>query len=301
MTRSRELETVAGLTAGFLLIPAAVVLALLYPCTGGGGSPPAPPAPATVAAPAPPPPETLQAKLMAAIPAGPDGDSIRRGRDIVEKTYETLPANVGNGLHCTSCHLDGGTVPGSAPWIGLPGAFPEYRARSGKVDTLPERINDCFERSMNGKALDPKGADMAAILAYMDFISRDAPGGKPPPGRGFRRIEPRLQPDRQAGAEKWATRCASCHGADGAGVLVDGKYAFPPTWGDRSFNIGAGMARLDTAAAFIRHNMPRGAGGTLSDQDAYDIADFMIYQPRPDFAGKGKDWPKGGKPSDARY
>ena len=226
---------------------------------------------------------------------------IRRGREIVEKTHETLPDHVGNGLHCTSCHLDGGTLAGAGPWIGLPAVFPEYRARSGKADSLPRRINDCFERSMNGKALDESGNDMAAILAYLDFISRDAPGGKPPPGRGFPRINPPPTPDRQAGAEKYATRCASCHGADGGGILVEGKYQFPALWGDRSFNIGAGMARLDTAAAFIHANMPRGAGGTLSAQDAYDIADFMIFQPRPDFAGKVNDWPKGGKPRDARY
>ena len=69
-------------------------------------------------------------KLMAAISEGPAGDSIRRGREIVGKTFETLPDNVGNGLHCTSCHLDGGTLAGAGPWIGLPGVFPEYRARA---------------------------------------------------------------------------------------------------------------------------------------------------------------------------
>ena len=74
---------------------------------------------------------------------------------------------------------------------------------------------------MNGKALDPDGADMHAILEYIDFLSRDAPGGKPPPGRGFKRIDPPPTPDRQTGAEKYATRCASCHGADGAGIVAD--------------------------------------------------------------------------------
>jgi len=44
--------------------------------------------------------------------------------------------------------------------------------------------------------------------------------------------------------------------------------AFPAPWGPSSFNNGAGMARLDTAAAFIGANMPRGTTGTLSAQDA---------------------------------
>ena len=201
---------------------------------------------------------------MAQIPDGAAGAAIRRGRELVEHTHELRPANVGNGLHCTSCHLDGGTLANAGPWIGLPAVFPEFRARSGKVDSLSRRVNDCFERSMNGTALDPDSEDMAAILGYMTFISRAAPDGRPPPGRGFPRITPPPAPDRQAGAEKFATRCASCHGADGAGLLADGKYAVPAVWGPRSFNIGAGMARLDTAAAFIRANMPRGAGGTLS-------------------------------------
>jgi len=297
MASSSGFADLARISIGLLVIPVAAVLGVIYSGRHSEVSSPGP----TASVEPPAQPESPLMKLMAAIPNGPAGDSIRRGREIVEKTFETLPDNVGNDLHCTSCHLDGGTLPGAGPWIGLPAVFPEYRARSGKLDSMPRRINDCFERSMNGKALDPDGTDMAAILDYIELISRDAPGGKPPPGRGFKRIDPPPSPDRKAGAEKYATRCASCHAPDGAGMLADGRYAFPALWGDRSFNIGAGMARLDTAAAFIRANMPRGASGTLSDQDAYDIADFVIYQPRPDFSGKVNDWPKGGKPRDARY
>ncbi len=284
----------AKVTIGLLAVPVAAIFGVVYSGMTGSEHPP-------TASVQPAPPAAAPTNKLATIPEGAAFDSTRRGQAIVEKTFETLPENVGNGLHCTSCHLDGGTLAGAGPWIGLPPVFPEYRARSGRMDSLPRRVNDCFERSMNGTALDPEGQDMAAILDYMNFISRDAPGGKPPPGRGFKRIEPPMTPDREAGAQKYATRCASCHGADGAGIVADGKYTFPPVWGDRSFNIGAGMARLDTASAFIRANMPRGAAGTLSDQDAYDIADFMIHQPRPDFAGKVHDWPKGGKPRDARY
>jgi len=296
MASSGELAYSVKIAVGFLVVPVVAVVGVIY-----SGRTTSQPPPAATVQPAQPAALDPLARTLAAIPEGPAGASIHRGYEIVSKTFETLPGNVGNGLHCTSCHLDGGTLAGAGPWIGLPAVFPELRARSGKRDPLPRRINDCFERSMNGTALAPEGADMAAIFDYINFISRDAPGGKPPPGRGFKRIEPPRTPDRAAGAQKYATRCASCHGADGAGLLADGKYAFPPVWGERSFNIGAGMARLDTAAAFIRANMPRGAGGTLSDQDAYDIADFMIYQPRPDFAGKVHDWPQGGKPRDARY
>lgn len=299
MAQSPGHGSIVALTSiGLVAVPLVLILGVMHFDGNDGGGPAVT---TTAAVEQSKPPEPPLAQMMAKVPPGSAGESIRRGREIVEKTYETVPDHVGNGLHCTSCHLEGGTLAGAGPWIGLPAVFPEYRARSGKADSLPQRINDCFERSMNGKALDENGNDMMAILAYINFISRDAPGGKPPPGRGFPRIQPAPTPDRQAGAEKYATRCASCHGADGGGMLTEGNYQFPPLWGDRSFNIGAGMARLDTAAAFVHANMPRGAGGTLSAQDAYDIADFMIFQPRPDFAGKVNDWPKGGKPRDARY
>jgi thiosulfate dehydrogenase len=236
------------------------------------------------------------------IPAGPAGDAIRRGRDLVTRTRELLPNNVGADLHCTSCHLNGGTVAKAGPWVGIVGVFPEYRARAGRVTTLEDRVDECFERSMNGKPLPRKSPEMRAIVAYMSWLSREIPAGHPVEGRGFPRAKAPPEPDRGRGKAIFEQRCVACHGQDGAGRSgPDGAYLFPALWGERSFNVGAGMARLDTAAAFVRWNMPLGAGGTLSEQDAYDVADYFIHQPRPDFAGKENDWPKGGKPRDARY
>jgi len=248
--------------------------------------------------------ETKPAPELEARPAPvtSESDAIRRGKLLVSRTKEELPGHVGNGLHCTSCHLKDGTQKNAGPWVGLVGMFPEYRARNAKKNTIEERVNDCFERSMNGKPLPTDGPEMTAIVAYMKFLSKDVPPGREVEGRGFARIKPAPTPNREHGKELYATRCASCHGADGAGITgPDGAYVFPALWGDRSFNIGAGMARLHTAAAFVKGNMPLGQGGTLSDQDAYDIADWFIHQPRPDLPGKEKDWPNGGKPDDARY
>ena len=88
--------------------------------------------------------------------------------------------------------------------------------------------------------------------------------------------------------------------AKGCPVLM-ASPSFRRCGGDRSFNISAGMARQNTAAAFVRWNMPLGQGGSLSDQDAQDLAAFFTVQPRPDFARKGEDWAHGGRPADARY
>ena len=239
---------------------------------------------------------------LATIPEGPVGDAVRRGQLLVSRTREELPDNVGNGLHCTSCHLQGGTVANAGPWIGITGVFPEFRTRNAKVNVLQDRVNDCFERSMNGTPLAPDSADMTAIIAYMTWLSQGVPSGVPIEGRGFARIKDAPTPDPDHGALVYGQKCSACHGAEGAGLETpDGGYLYPALWGDHSYNIGAGMSRLDTAAAFVKWNMPLGQGGTLSDQEAYDVAAYFIAKPRPDFALKAADWPDGGKPRDARY
>ena len=87
------------------------------------------------------------------IPAGPYGDAVRRGRALVLATRDSLPAHVGNKLRCTSCHLDAGRRE-TGSWVGAFARYPQYRPRSGVVETIEYRVNDCFRRSMNGTALD---------------------------------------------------------------------------------------------------------------------------------------------------
>jgi thiosulfate dehydrogenase len=221
---------------------------------------------------------------------------IRHGRDLVSATRQHLPRHVGNSLSCTSCHLEAGRRPKAAPFAGVPLDFPQYRARSGRVDTLEDRINDCFRRSLNGKPLAKDSRDMRAMIAYMTWLSKGIPAGKQAEGRGIPRIAPKRPADPEAGKRLYAASCASCHGQDGAGM---GGY--PPLWGPRSFTIGAGMARMHTLAAFIRWNMPLGDGGSLSPEEAYDLAAYVLSHERPDYAAKHLDWPRGGKPEDAPY
>ncbi|MCH3072690.1 c-type cytochrome, partial [Listeria monocytogenes] len=79
----------------------------------------------------------------------------------------------------------------------------------------------------------------------------------------------------ERGAKVYAAQCAICHGADGQGQMALGQTVCPPLWGAQSFNWGAGMHRINTAASFIKYNMPLGKPGTLSDRDAWDVAAFM--------------------------
>jgi thiosulfate dehydrogenase len=236
------------------------------------------------------------------IPDGPVGEAIRYGYKVLSETQTYAKDYVGNGLNCTSCHLDGGRAPNAGPWVGVWGVFPEYRTRNAKMNSLQDRVNDCFERSMNGKALPNESKEMQGILGYMWWLSQGVPTGASVEGRGFKRIKAEREPDEAIGKTLFAAKCAACHGVDGQGQRgPKGEYLYPALWGNQSFNIGAGMARLNTAAPFIKWNMPRGQGGSLSDQEAYDIAAYFTRQPRPDLADKHNDWPKGDKPKDARY
>ena len=255
----------------------------------------------TTAAPAQVTSAPFNVPAESAIPSGPRGDAIRKGKTLLTNTAALLPDNVGNGLTCTNCHLKGGTVQSAAPWVGLWGVFPEYRSRSAKVITLSERINDCFERSMNGKALSYTSDAMIAMLSYIQWLSTGVPTGQSVVGRGFKELDRHSVPDAASGKVLYMAKCVACHGADGEGIKdPKGGYVFPPIWGNQSFNDGAGMARTFTAAAFIKHNMPLGQEGSLTGQEALDIAQFFTHQPRPEYPGKSGDWPNGGKPIDAR-
>jgi thiosulfate dehydrogenase len=220
------------------------------------------------------------------IPAGPEGDAVRLGRQLTNDTRKQLPRNVGNRLNCSSCHIAGGTQSNAGPFVGLTALFPMYNARDGRVISLQTRINDCFERSMNGHSLAWDSKEMSAMLMYIRWLSTGVPVGSQVAGRGMGRVDASLKPDRARGATIYAAKCASCHGPQGAGTPDgSGGFVFPPVWGKQSYNTGAGMARTDTAAAFIKSKMPMGQPDSLSDQDAIDVADFVAHQPRPVFTG----------------
>ena len=245
-----------------------------------------------------------------AIMSEPNAKQILYGQRLLNETKRLLPDNTGANMNCNSCHIAKGKVPLGDPYIISFNTYPTYKARAGKEVNLKERINGCFKRSMNGKPLKPDSQEMAAMIAYMQWLSKTVPHTQTVNIKNAGKIDKNLVPDPVRGEKIYQAQCASCHGANGEGKKDQlGIIAFPPLWGDESFNIGAGMARTYTAAAFVKYNMPMGIqteglwghGGVLSDQDAVDVAQFFSHQPRPDFPDKVNDWPKGDKPKDARY
>lgn len=238
-----------------------------------------------------------------------NAEQVVYGMRLMTETKALLPDNVGNGLNCSSCHLNGGTVAKASPFVGVASQFPRYAARAGREIDLQDRINGCFKRSMHGKPVPKKSKEMQAMVAYFQWMNNGYKMNDKIPGRGIGKIDDAIVPDKNNGKKIYEAQCAVCHGQNGQGVQKpDGSYVFPAVWGDDSFNIGAGMARTYTAAAFIKSNMPMGHStrfplghGGLSDQDAVDVAEYFSHVKRPDFAEKANDWPNGEKPKDARY
>lgn len=119
---------------------------------------------------------------------------------------------------------------------------------------------------------------MRALVAYIEWLSRDGIKGKAYKGWGLVKLAA-LTGDSVAGKATYAAQCAACHGADGAGV----PPVLPALWGPNSYNDGAGMNKPAKMAAFVIYNMPQNHPGTLTPQQAYDVAAFVYSKPRPKF------------------
>ncbi|MCR6631956.1 MAG: c-type cytochrome [Magnetospirillum sp.] len=258
-------------------------------------------------------PVPFAAPKDSAIPKTEQGELILLGKRLMSETKRLLPDNVGAQMNCTSCHLSGAKLAVGSPLVGTANAFPQYNPRAGREVTLTERINGCFLRSMNGKPLKPESQEMKAMLAYTEWLATALPKGATKiqgKGIGLVKLDKTLVANPENGKRIYGQQCAMCHGDNGEGMKdAQGEILFPPLWGDESFNIGAGMARTYTAAAFVLNNMPvghgmnsvLGQGGAMTQQEAVDVAEYFSHQPRPDFPAKVNDWPKDPKPKDARY
>jgi thiosulfate dehydrogenase len=223
------------------------------------------------------------------LPANAWGDLVREGREIFVDTNARAPRYAGNGLTCASCHLGEGRKPDAAPLWGAWPMYPTYRGKNDDVNTFQMRIQDCFRFSLDGMMPPLQSREIEAITAYAQWLARGIPSGASVPGRGFVQIKRDIEPSGDRGRVVYGMKCAVCHGDDGQGVkAADGeRYQFPPLWGADSFNRGAGMYTVRTAAAYIKGNMPLGRGMSLADQEAYDVALFIRLKDRPIDPRKG--------------
>ena len=231
----------------------------------------------------------------------PNAEDIKYGRELIANTSAYLGPNgkvkkMSNGMNCQNCHLNAGTAPLGNNYGAVASTYPKVRARSGQMEDIPKRINDCFERSLNGNALERNSKEMIAMIAYMEWLGKDVQKGESPTGSGIYEV-PFLEraADPIKGKAVYDQQCQSCHMEDGQGMMKPDKtgYTYPPLWGDNSYNHGAGLFRMSRFAGYVKTNMPLGATferPLLTDEEAWDVAAYVNSMPRP-VKDLSKDWP----------
>ncbi len=231
----------------------------------------------------------------------PNAEELNYGKELVANTAEYLGPKgkvkaISNGMNCQNCHLQAGTAPFGNNYGAVAATYPKFRARSGTEEDIQKRINDCFERSLNGKPLARDSKEMKAMVAYINWVGKEVPKGEIPIGSGLYEV-PLL--DRAADPIKgklvYEKQCASCHQTDGKGMAKpDGSgYLYPPLWGENSYNHGAGLYRITRFAGYIKANMPLGATfeqPILSDEESWDLAAYVNSMERPT-KDLSQDWP----------
>jgi thiosulfate dehydrogenase len=250
-----------------------------------------------------------QAMSMDALVHEKDPGLIKYGRELIANTSVYLGPKgkvraMSNGMNCQNCHLDAGTRPWGNNYGAVLSTYPKFRGRSGSVENIQKRINDCIERSLNGQSLDTNSREMRAIKSYIEFIGQFVPKDSIPAGTGIWKLKNlKRAADPVKGQIAYEQKCVTCHGQNGEGVMnTEGNaYTYPPLWGGHSYNIGAGLYRLSRFAGYIKSNMPFGATydkPQLTDEESWDIAAYVNSRPRPS-KDLSKDWPKiSAKPTD---
>jgi thiosulfate dehydrogenase len=265
------------------------------------------------------------------IPRNPLSDTTYKDSDTREQilfgfkvftnpSYETAFIS-GNSLSCNNCHLNAGQREKALPLVGISEAYPEFNRRAGRLITIEDRIIECFKRSMdasrpekalhdtavNDNSMDRmrQSKEVRAIVAYLGWLSNGIQKGRKISWRGQNSVpqEKYIPPDRMDTARGhllYTEKCVSCHREDGEGVFIGDKKT-GPLWGEESWNDGAGAARVYTLAGILRYTMPYLDPGSLTDEEAQNIAAYINSKPRPVYPFKAQDYPGTLPPQDAVY
>ena len=245
--------------------------------------------------------------LITDIPTGPFGEKVSYGYQLITKTSDFIGPlakeqkmrYAGNNLSCNNCHLNAGRKIGSGSFVGVTNRYPQFRGRENKTGSMEERINGCMERSMNGKVMPENSTEMQAMIAYMGWLSEGVPGEIEKLYKGYVKVDiPSFKVDTTKGKILYELKCMHCHNKNGEGLKKVGSefsgYTYPPLGGSDTFNDGAGMNRVITAAEFIIGNMPLGAtydSPQVTDEEAFHIAGYINTFARPKKNNKELDFP----------
>jgi thiosulfate dehydrogenase len=230
-----------------------------------------------------------------------EGSLIRYGRELIVNTSKYLGpkgmvAHISNGMNCQNCHINAGTLPFGNAFSAVASTYPKFRERSGKVESIEFRVNECMERSLNGSRLDSNSNEMRAMVAYLKWLGNGVPKEVKPKGAGTEELKfLAVRADTAKGRVVYTANCQRCHGKNGEGVLADDSvvYVYPPLWGSHSYAMSAGMYRLTRLSGFVKNNMPFGTTyqkPLLTDEEAWNVSAFINSQPRPQKLFS-YDWP----------
>lgn len=242
-----------------------------------------------------------QAPDMNELPYNDKGNLIRYGKDLIANTARYFGprgkiAAITNGMNCQNCHIEAGTKPFGNCFSAVASVYPTFRPRSGIVESIAFRINDCMQRSLNGKPIDSTSKEMKAMIAYLKWLGNKVPHGTKPEGAGTKELNYLARAaDPLKGKVVYDAVCQRCHGINGGGQMLwdSSEYIYPPLWGEHSYNDAAGLYRISKLAGFIKCNMPYGVtykDPQLTDEEAWDVAAFIATQPRPAI-NFPQDWP----------
>lgn len=234
---------------------------------------------------------------------GEDRQELIYGRNLISNTAEYLGpegsvSRISNGMNCQNCHLNAGRKPFGNNFGAVASTYPKLRARSGTVESIEKRVNDCLERSLNGQALSSNSKEMKAIVAYLKWLGKNVPKNEKPVGSGISALPFLDRPANPSNGQiAYFKHCQRCHGKNGEGLknLSNKSFTYPPLWGEGSYNEGAGLFRLSRFAGYVKDNMPFDGGTNhyqprLTDEEAWDLAAFVNSQERPKMDLSG-DWP----------
>lgn len=240
---------------------------------------------------------------------------IQYGKELIQNTSKYFGPNGSisqhtNGMNCSNCHLDAGTRDYGNNFKAVFANYPKFRARSGQIESLEKRINDCFQRSLNGEELPKNSPEIKAMMAYINSVGQNVPKNTTPKTSGITKLKLLTRAaDPEKGKLVYNQQCMQCHGNDGQGVLSPNKngnyFVYPPVWGKNSFNTSAGLYRIKFLSGFIYDNMPYNLAShnkpILSQEEAWDVAAYIISKPRPEKFFK-TDWPNlKTKPTDDAF
>ena len=192
---------------------------------------------------------------------------IRYGKELIINTSKYLGphglvAQITNGLECGNCHMESGTKLFTNNFLAVASTYPKYRERSGREESVEFRVNECLQRSLNGREIDSLSKEMRAMVAYIKWTGKNVTKNiKTDEGKTKEVPFLPIAADTAKGASVYQAKCKLCHGDNGEGKMLKDsfRYLYPPLWGPNSYAVSAGMYRITKLVSFIKYNMPLGA------------------------------------------